>query len=353
LVPEVVFAIPGDLATPTGGYRYDRRVIELLPEFGWNVHHLALPGDYPAPSRRSLEETERLLAATPSDALLFIDGLAYGAMPSELIDRVRRKIVALVHHPLALETGLKPERAEALLRSERTALARAARVIATSSSTAALLVRDFDVPVDRVSVAEPGTDRAPRARGSDGPPRLLSVGAVTMRKGYDTLVTALAQIADLAWESRIVGSLDRDPTAAAALRDKIGRASLERRVLLLGSFEEPALAAEYDRARLFVLPSHFEGYGMAFAEALAHGLPVVGCAGGAVSATVPAETGILVPPGDAHALAEALRRLLADPSELARRSEAAWKHAERLPRWRDTTAKIAQALTRAHTGTFA
>ncbi|MDO8533207.1 MAG: glycosyltransferase, partial [Xanthobacteraceae bacterium] len=193
-MPEVIFAIPGDLATPTGGYRYDRRVIELLPEFGWNVRHLALPGDYPAPSRRSLEETERLLAATPSDVLLFIDGLAYGAMPSELIDRVRRKIVALVHHPLALETGLKPERAEALLRSERTALARAVRVIVTSSSTAALLVRDFGVPANRISVAEPGTDRTPRAHGSDGPPRLLSVGAVTMRKGYDTLVTALAEI---------------------------------------------------------------------------------------------------------------------------------------------------------------
>jgi glycosyltransferase involved in cell wall biosynthesis len=353
LVPEIVFAIPGDLATPTGGYRYDRRVIELLPEFGWNVRHLALPGDYPAPSRRSLVETERLFAATPSDALLLIDGLAFGAMPSELIDRAHRKIVALVHHPLALETGLKPERAEALLRSERAALARTTHVIATSSSTVALLVHDFDVPVDRVSVAEPGTDCAPRARGSDGPPRLLSVGAVTMRKGYDTLIAALALIADLAWESRIAGSLDRDPDAAAALSAAIGRAGLDRRVRLLGSLDEQALAAEYDRARLFVLPSHFEGYGMAFAEALARGLPVVGCAGSAVSATVPAETGILVPPGDAQALAEALRQLLADPSELARRSEAAWKHSQHLPRWRDTAAKFAQALAQAHAGAFA
>jgi glycosyltransferase involved in cell wall biosynthesis len=165
-----------------------------------------------------------------------------------------------------------------------------------------------------------------------------------MRKGYDTLVAALALIADLAWESRIVGSLDRDPAATAALGDAIGRAGLDRRVRLLGPLDEQALAAEYDQARLFVLPSHFEGYGMAFAEALAHGLPVVGCAGGAVSATVPVEAGILVPPGNAPALAEALRLLLADPSELARRAEAAWIHAERLPRWRDTAAKVAHAL---------
>ncbi len=352
-MPEVVFAIPGDLATPTGGYRYDRRVIELLPEFGWNVRHLALPGDYPVPSRANLDETRRLLAATPADALLLIDGLAYGAMPLELIDQVRCKIVALVHHPLALETGLKPERAEALSRSERAALARAVRVVVTSPSTADLLVRDFDVPANRISVAEPGTDPAPRARGGSGPPRLLSVGSVTKRKGYDTLVAALALITDLAWESRIAGSLDRDPAATAALNDAIGCVGLDRRVRLLGTLDEQALAAEYDQALLFVLPSHFEGYGMAFAEALAHGLPVIGGMGGAVSATVPAEAGILVPPGDARALAEALRRLLADPSELARRSEAAWKHSQHLPRWRDTAAKIAQALAQAHAGSFA
>ncbi len=352
-MPEVVFAIPGDLATPTGGYRYDQKVMELLPDFGWSVRHIALPGDFPAPSRMSLEKTGRLLAATPADAQLLIDGLAYGAMPAELVDCLRHRIVALVHHPLALETGLEPERAAVLRRSEQAALARAVRVIVTSPPTAALLARDFGVPADRISVAEPGTDPAPRARGGDGPPHLLSVGSVTMRKGYDTLVAALALITDLAWESRIAGSLDRDLAAAAALSDAIGRTGLDRRVRLLGPLDEQALAAEYDQARLFVLPSHFEGYGMAFAEALAHGLPVVGCTGGAVAATVPVEAGILVPPGDAGALAKALRRLLADPSELARRAEAAWKHAERLPRWRDTAAKVARALAKAQAEPFA
>jgi len=352
-VPEVVFAIPGDLATPTGGYRYDQKVMELLPDFGWSVRHLALPGDFPAPSRRSLDETGRLLIANPADVLFLIDGLAYGAMPAELIDRLRHRIVALVHHPLALETGLAPERAAAFRRSEQTALARAVRVIVTSPSTAALLARDFGVPADRISVAVPGTDPAVRARGGYGPPRLLSVGSVTARKGYDTLVAALALIPDLAWKSRIAGSLDRDHAAAAALREAIARASLDRRVILLGPLDDEALAAEYDQARLFVLPSHFEGYGMAFAEALARGLPVVGCAGGAVAATVPVEAGILVPPGDAGALARALRRLLADPSELARHSEAAWKHSQHLPRWRDTAAKVAEALAQAHARPFA
>jgi glycosyltransferase involved in cell wall biosynthesis len=347
-VPEATFAVPGDLHTPTGGYIYDRRVIELLPEFGWRIRHVELPADYPNPDQKSLEETARALDATPSDALLIIDGLAFGAMPAELIDRFDRRIVALVHHPLAFETGIDRTRAEYLARTERAALARTVHVIVTSVATADLLVKHFGVPARRITVAEPGTEPAPRARGGGGPRRLLSVGSVTTRKGYDVLVSALAQMADLSWESRIVGSLDRDDAAVGNLREMILRAKLDHRVALLGSLDENSLADEYDRAHLFVLPSHFEGYGMAFAEAIARGLPIVGCAGGAVTSTVPSDAGVLVSPGDAKALAAALRRLLSDPAELSRHAEAAWRHARKLPRWRDTAEKFARALAAAH-----
>ena len=341
---EVVFAFPGDLATPTGGYRYDRRVMDELRALRWDVRPLSLPADFPDPSEASLAEAERLLAATPADALLLIDGLAYGAFPPPLVDRIGRKVVALVHHPLGLETGLAKERAAFLIENEKAVLADAAHVVVTSRATAALLFGEFGVPKEKITVAEPGVDSAARARGTDGPPRLLSVGAVTPRKGFDTLVAALAKIADLAWESRIAGDLTRDPQAAAALFAAITKLGLEPRVKLLGPLDERALAEEYDQARLFVLPSHFEGYGMAYTEALARGLPVVAGHGGATAYTVPAEAGMLVSPGDAEALALVLRRLLTDPTELDRRAEAAWRHAERLPRWRATAVAIAAAL---------
>jgi glycosyltransferase involved in cell wall biosynthesis len=344
LVAEVVFAFPGDLATPTGGYRYDRRVIDELRALRWDVRPLSLPADFPDPSEASLAEAERLLAATPSDAVLLIDGLAYGALPVALIDRLDRRIVALVHHALGLETGLSPQRAAALLASEKAALSRAAGVVANSPSTAEFLFGEFGVAKDKITVAEPGVDPAPRAGGSEGQPVLLSVGAVTPRKGFDTLVAALKKIADLPWECRIAGRLDVDPAAAGSLRAAIAKLGLDRRVKLLGALDDPALAQEYDRARLFVLPSHFEGYGMAYTEALARGLPVVAGNGGATAHTVPTDAGVLVPPGDADALAVVLRRLLADSAELGRRADAAWRHAERLPRWRGTAVAIAAAL---------
>ena len=344
---EAVFAIPGDLATTTGGYRYDRRVLEELRQLGWNVRVLALPGDFPSPSGASLGKTEELLAATSEEAPVFFDGLAFGAIPSEILVRVPRRYVALVHHPLAFETGLSPERVSYFRQSERAALVHAVSVVVTSAATRDLLVSDFGVTVECITVAEPGTEPAPRARGSEGSPRLLSVGAISPRKGFRVLVEALSGIADLDWICRIAGSLDRDQDETAALRACIARARLEERVMLLGTLQEDHLEAEYDRATLFVLPSHFEGYGMAFAEALARGLPVVACSGSAASSTVPAAAGIFVPAGDSERLAAALRRLLSDTAEIETRSEAAWKHAKSLPRWRDTAAKIAAALEKA------
>jgi glycosyltransferase involved in cell wall biosynthesis len=346
-VREAVFAIPGDLATPTGGYRYDRRVLEELKQFGWNVRVLALPGDFPSPSGASLRKTEELLAATSEDAPVFFDGLAFGAIPSEMLVRVPRRYVALVHHPLAFETGLPPERVSYFRHSERAALVHAVRVVATSAATRDLLVSEFDVAIDCVTIAEPGTEPAPRARGSEGAPRLLSVGAVSPRKGFRILVEALSTVAELDWVCRIAGSLERDTNETAALRTRIKQAGLEDRVMLLGTLAEDRLEDEYDRATLFVLPSHFEGYGMAFAEALARGLPVVACSGSAVVSTVPAAAGVFVPAGDAERLAVALRRLLSNPAEIGKRSDAAWNHAKNLPRWRDTAAKIAAALEQA------
>ena len=107
-IMAVVFAIPGDITLPTGGYAYDREVLARLPAAGVDVAHLALPGGYPEPSSEDLARTAEQIAATPPGAVLLIDGLAYGAMPAELIARFDRPIVALVHHPLCLEAGVAP-----------------------------------------------------------------------------------------------------------------------------------------------------------------------------------------------------------------------------------------------------
>jgi glycosyltransferase involved in cell wall biosynthesis len=280
---RVAFVIPGDIGLPTGGYAYDRRVLALLPACGLSASHVALPGSFPNPSAADLETTRKLIAATSRDDVLLIDGLAYGAMSAGLVRTFERRIVALVHHPLCLEEGTPPQRAVELKRLETEALALAAHAIVTSATTGRTLTEGFNVPAARITVAEPGTDPAPRATGSgDTQLHLLAVGSIVPRKGYDVLVDALAPLKVLPWKLEIAGATGSSPQTVAALRGLIARHDLQDRITLLGPVDDRKLAALYAGADLFVMASHYEGYGMALTEALARGLPIVCTTGGAM-----------------------------------------------------------------------
>ncbi len=341
---ETLFAIPGDLATPTGGYAYDRRVLALLPSYGIPARHVALPASYPNPSAQDLEATRRTLAAASSDATLLIDGLAYGAMPAGVIQGLGHRIVALVHHPLYLETGLEAARRRELLETERRALALAAHVIVTSRSTERIVAGDLGVAADRITVAEPGTDPAPRATGTGMPLQLLTVGAVSQRKAYTDLVEALAPLADLDWRLTIAGALDRDADAVAGLRERIADHGLGERIHLPGAVVPATLDRFYGSADVFVMPSLFEGYGMVLAEAMARGIPIVCTTGGAAAETVPDAAALKMPPGDVEALTRALRTALTEKRVRARLADASWEAGRALPTWNETARRIAAAI---------
>lgn len=330
---ELVLAGPGDTVAPTGGYRYDARVLAELASRGHAATWLPLPTDFPDASETSVAEAMRRLAAVPREATLVVDGLAYGALPADAIAALGRPVVALVHHPLALETGLKPETAARLDASERIALTAAALIIVTSDATRRMLIDDFGAPAARVRVAEPGSDPAPRAKGSDGAPVVLTAGAVSQRKNQIALARALGSLKDLDWRWRIVGSLTRDAAYAAELEAAIAEEGLFDRVDTLGEVPDAALAAAFDGADLFALPSRLEGYGMAFSEALARGLPIVAADIPPVAALVPENGGRLVAPDDIAALAEALRTLIGDADARARAARYARSAGARLPRW--------------------
>jgi len=340
-----VFAIPGDINLPTGGYMYDRRVLALLPQMRIAARHLELPGSFPDPSAADLDQTSRLLAAIAPNAVIMIDGLAYGAMPGEIISRIRGPIIGLVHHPLCLEAGLSKQRQKALHALEKAALALAQRIIVTSPITARTLAEDFAVPRAKITVAEPGTDVAPRATGSASARiELLAVGAIVPRKAYDILVRALAPLADRDWHLQIAGPADRSPDALASLHAAIRDTKLGDRITLVGPVTQERLADFYASADALLMPSLYEGYGMVLAEAMARGLPIVCTTGGAAAETVPDAAAIKVPPGDGPALTAAIGRLLRDAELRRRLADASWAAGRKLPRWEDTARIIAGVI---------
>jgi len=343
-VNEVVFAVPGDLANPTGGYAYDRRIIEGLAALGWRTAVVDLGDGFPFPTNAARAAARTRLAALPIGPPIVIDGLAFGALPEAAAALgATHSLVALVHHPLALETGLSAAASASLRASERAALACARHVIATSTTTARLLAADYDVPSERLSVVEPGTERvATPQRRVESVIALLAVGAVVPRKGYDVLVAALARLKHLPWRLVIAGDCGRSVDTFRRLVADIAALGLSDRVQLAGTVTAEELASLYASADLFVLPSRFEGYGMAYAEAIAHGVPVIGTNAGAIPETVPADAGVLVPPDDVDMLAATLQRLMDNPAE--RERLAAGARATAFPSWRGQAALFARAL---------
>jgi glycosyltransferase involved in cell wall biosynthesis len=346
VVRQVFFAVPGDLATPTGGYRYDRRIIAELPALGWGAEVVNLGDGFPYPTADTRAAACARLSALARGRPVVIDGLAFGVLPdaAEAL-RASHSLVALVHHPLALESGLSATESASLHASERSALGCARHVIATSATVARLLVEHYGVPSGTVSVVEPGTDRVSTApRNGAGVVKLLAVGSVIPRKGYDVLIAALARLRHLPWQLVIAGDCGRSPQTYRQVKGEIGRLGLAERVSLLGAVAFDELAPLYASADLFVLPSRFEGYGMAYAEAIAHGVPVVGTTAGAIPDTVPAAAGVLVAPDDIEALAVALQRVIENPAD--RERLAAGARAATFPSWPQQAALFARLLER-------
>jgi glycosyltransferase involved in cell wall biosynthesis len=335
------FAVPGSLDQPTGGYAYDRHLIAALRALGCEVDVIDLGDGFPYPAPATRKAALERLRATPAGRPLVIDGLALGVLPEAAQALAStHPLIALVHHPLALESGVTPATAAALAASERAALACVRHVVTTSPSTRRVLIADYAAVPASVTVALPGIDAvAAKARPRRNGVALLAVGSVVPRKGYDVLIDALATLTDLDWRLVIAGDRTRDRATADAVAAQVAAVGLGARVSMCGAVGDDELARLHTEADVFVLASRHEGYGMAFAEAINHGLPVVGTRAGAIPETVPAGAGILVDPDDRAALAQALRTMIADAGARESHAAAARAAAAQLPRW-DATARV-------------
>ena len=340
---EFYFVYPGDLDTRTGGYAYDKRLIKELGLLGLRINPVSLPPCSLDMSPATRLRVHKKLAAIPEGSVVVIDGLALGVLDRETTEvKHRLRLIALCHHPLALESGLNSAQQSQLFESERQALENVYATLVTSDNTRRILIEDFGVSEDSITVAVPGTDRRSFAECPGSPARLLTVGSLTRRKAHDVLISALADIAPLDWEARFVGGDHFDPEWAQRLRAQVAAENLEHRIQFAGLV--PDVELEYQQADVFILPSRFEGYGMVFAEALSAGLPVIAARAGAVPDLVPGTAGLLVAPDDSEALAGAIRKLLTTAGLRQQLQQGARAYAPELPTWRDSAEIVCRRL---------
>jgi glycosyltransferase involved in cell wall biosynthesis len=341
----VTLVVSGDLNARTGGYIYDRHVVDGLRGRNWSVDVQVLDDSFPRPTAAASVHAEGTFDAIRDGTLTLVDSLVLGAIP-DIIERhgPRLRIVALMHLPLAAAVGLDQASASWFAAAERRALAAAAAVVVTGRATLKLLESSL-ASSSRVVVIEPGTDRVPLARGSGGTPiHLLCVATLNPGKGHEDLISALATMPFVDWRLTCAGSLTRDPRTAERVRALIRDAGLDELVSLAGELDGPSLEAMYDGSDVFVLATLRETYGMAVAEALAHGLPVVSTTTGAIPDLVGSDAGLLVSPGDVPALTDVLSQVLRDDALRKRLTDGARRVRASLPRWDDMISKMADTL---------
>ncbi len=348
--------LPGgvdDPATPSGGNSYDLCVCAALEAAGRTVHRVQVPGAWPHPRTEDLDRLTAALAAVPAGRVVLLDGLVACAAPDVVEPAAGRlRLVVLVHLPLADETGLDPAQAAALQAGETRTLRAASAVVATGTATGRRLARARALAGTRVQVVPPGVDPAPVTAPSQAGGRLVCVASVTPRKGHDVLVEALSRLTDLAWTLDCAGPVPAGSGFAGLVADRVAAAGLTGRVRMTGPLPPADMAVLYAGADLLVLPSRAEPYGMVVTEALARGVPVVASAVDGVPEALGrtaggALPGVLVPPGDAAALAGALRDWLTDPARRAAWRAAALDRRSMLTGWDTAAAALAAVLDEA------
>jgi glycosyltransferase involved in cell wall biosynthesis len=340
-----------DPGRPSGGNTYDRQLCSGLSSLGWSVHEHAIPGCWPLPDATSFAALAGVVQRIPDDTLVLLDGLIASAASEVLVPQAMRlRMVVLVHMPLGHDPPA--DGAEAARVREHAVLASAAAIVTTSAWTRKRLLELYQLPPQRLHVAQPGVDAAELAIGTAAGGALLCVAAVTFEKGHDVLLDALARARDLQWHCVCVGSLERDPAFVEAVRERSLESGLTDRVEFVGVRTGADLDRSYAAADLVVLVSRAETYGMVVIEGLARGLPVIATEVGGVSEALGhgadgIRPGLLVAPEEPTALAAALRDWLGD-AELRRRLRLlAMQRRESLPRWSTTVSVVAGALTRA------
>jgi glycosyltransferase involved in cell wall biosynthesis len=355
---KIALVIGGGLNTLTGGYLYDRQMVDHLRRRGHRVEVITLSGErYGRRLAKGLRPSTAGDLARISCDVMVQDALVHPALwlaNRRMARRRRFPRIALAH--MVLSAQPRPAWQNRCHAAIEGAYHRSVDgCIANSRTTLAHLAR-WGVRHRPFVVAPPGGDRlgsiAPPSRIREramapGPLRLLFLGNVLPGKGLLPLLAALERVSDVDWRLTAAGSLTMAPAHVRAVRNAVKHSGVRDRVRLAGPLAGRELTDLLARAHVMAMPFSHEGFGMALVEGMAYGLPAIASSRGAARETVAhGVNGVLVPPGRFDLAGAAVRRLDADREALARMSARAFEAFCRHPTWLETLGAVEAFLRR-------
>jgi glycosyltransferase involved in cell wall biosynthesis len=344
---KIGLVIYGSLDTLSGGYMYDRMLVDYLRAQGDTVEIISLPWrNYAA------HLTDNFTFKLPSGLdILIQDELNHPSLILANRHPHPYPIISLVHHLRCSE--LRPQWQNDLYRVvEKKYLQSVDGFIFNSETTKGVVNSLIGSSLQEV-VAFPPTDRFGEAiteeeieeRGKKKEINILFLGNVIERKGLITLLQAVSQLPVTSYLLDIIGSLTSDPTYAKQMQEFVTSHNLASCVTFHSSLNNEPLIEKLRAAHVLVVPSSYEGFGIVYLEGMGFGLPAIGTTLGAASEVIDdGETGFLIQPGDAHRLAEKLQLLSERRDILLEMSLAARSRYQRQPKWNQTAGQIREFL---------
>ena len=356
---RVGLVIYGSIDTVSGGFLYDRMLVDCLRRHGDTVDVISLPWvDYPEAHGHHHDVRIREALLSWKGDLLLEDELAHASLASlngELRAKTGVPLVAIVHHLRASE-GHPWLRSRGHVAVERAYLRSVDAFIFNSATTRRTVesLRGTEAPS---VIARPGGDRLGPGPSEEeialrsaehGPLRVLFVGNIIPRKGLHTLVPALGMLPADRWRLSIAGSRDVDPLYTAFVETSIRTHQVERNVQWTGALGDEELAQALRTHQVLVVPSRYEGFGIVTLEAMGFGVVPVATRAGGSQEIVDEESGVLVPVGHARALARALRALSTDRARLCALSRGARQRFGSFEGWQASMEKARNFLLELH-----
>ncbi len=345
---KIGLIIYGSLDIMSGGYLYDRKLVESLRKRGDLIEIISLPWrNYAA------HITDNFHFRLPRGFDLIIeDELNH---PS-LLKANRREhsypVASLVHNLHSLEPRSAWQ--NDLYRVIEHSYLNSVDGFIFNSKTTHNAVQALIGDQKPFIIANPPTDRFgshfnenqiySRANETN-PLRLLFLGNVILLKGLHVLLEALSHVT-FDFRLDVVGSLTIDRAYVHNMREKANACGLSSKVFFYGILDNEPLIERLEYAQVMVMPSSYEGFGIAYLEGMGFGLPAIATTSGAASEFITdGENGYLIPPKDSSALAERLATLANDRDLLARMSIKALQRYQRQPKWEETMDRIRNFLS--------
>jgi glycosyltransferase involved in cell wall biosynthesis len=349
--------IYGSLDTLSGGYLYDRKLVQYLREQGDTVEIISLPWrNYAAHLTDNIHFRLPLSHVIASDAMqspsqqkfdiLIQDELNHPSLIAANAQKHPCPILSLVHHLRSSES--RPIWQNVIYRMVEKKYLQSVDGFIFNSKTTQNVVHKLIGDGKPNIIAYPPTDRFGEAiseeeitnRAKTNPLRILFLGNVIQRKGLHTLLEAICHHTSTI-RLDIVGSLKSEPVYAEQMQKYVAVNNLSSFVSFHGPLDKEPLVEKFSRAHVLVVPSSYEGYGIVYLEGMCFGLPSIGTTAGAASEIISdGIDGFLIDPGDVHLLASRIKILAEKREVLVPMSLAARERYLRQPRWQETAHAI-------------